>query len=492
LGYPLVMSIVVERESKYDVPVGFHLPDLCGAGAVARVGPPAVHELDAIYLDTVDLRLARHHVTLRRRTGGSDAGWHVKVPGATGSRTEYRAPLGARQLPDELDLQVRALRRGAPLHPVARIHTTRREYPLLDAGGRVLAMLARDEVRAEVAKADPREWQELEVELVEGDPRVLSEVDEVLRRAGARPSAAASKLARALGDRLCDPPTPQDPTLAAVLEYGRAQRDALLAKDPAVRRDESEAVHDMRVAVRRLRSTLRTFRPLWNPQRASKLRDELKWLADQLGPVRDGEVMRERLLAAVRAEPEHLVVGPIADRIREWLDADLAQGRQRLLAALDSTRYLALLDALDELLDAAPPDTAPRTLLARARKALRRADRDLDAAQTDPQLHEARKEFKRARYAAEALTPVGGKPAKRLAKRLADLQDVLGTHQDAAVTQALLLDLDDRARARGENGFTLGLLHARQREAGQRVLRDLPAAVRRARRGKYRRWLRAA
>jgi CHAD domain-containing protein len=485
------MNTVVERECKYDVPAGFDLPDLRRAGAVARVGPPAVHELDAIYLDTADLRLARHQVTLRRRTGGSDAGWHVKVPGANGSRTEYRAPLRARRLSAELEMQLRALRRGAPLHPVARIHTTRHEYPLLDPEGRVLALLAQDAVRAEIAKADPREWQELEVELVDGDPHVLSQVDEVLRRAGARRSGAASKLARALGDRLRDPPTPHDPTVAAVLQYARAQRDALLANDPAVRRDQPEAVHDMRVAVRRLRSTLRTFRPLWNPQRAGQLRDELKWLAAQLGPVRDGEVMRERLLAAVRAEAEELVAGAVADRIREWLDADLAHGRQRLLTALDSPRYLALLGDLDELLDAAPTDTPGRTLLARARKALRRADRDLDAAQTDPQLHEARKQFKRARYAAEALTAVAGKPAKQLAKRLTDLQDILGTHQDAMVTQALLLDLDNRARARREDGFTLGLLHARQREAGQRVLRELPAAVRRARRGKYRRWLRS-
>src|SRR5581483_6744522 len=144
--------------------------------------------------------------------------------------------------------------------------------------------------------------------------------------------------------------------------------------------DEPEAVHDMRVAIRRLRSTLRTFRPLWNQERAGAVRDELKWLADLLGPVRDGEVMLHRLTAAVRDEPPELVVGPVAERIREWLTGGVQRDRQRLLAALGSPRYLALLVALDELLDPAPQRVAPRTLRARAAKALRRADRDLDAA----------------------------------------------------------------------------------------------------------------
>ena len=485
------MATVTERESKYDVPPEFQLPDLARAGAVARVGPPAVHKLDATYLDTADLRLARHRVTVRRRSGGTDAGWHVKLPGTAGAREEHRAPPDGRNLPADLDLLVRALRRGAPLRAVARIRTTRREHPLRAADGRVLALLAQDEVDARVPDAAPRHWREVEVELVDGDRSVLADVDRGLRHAGARPAGSASKLARALADRLPDPPaTAGNRAVDAVVGYARAQRDAILANDPAVRRGEPEAVHDMRVAVRRLRSTLRTYRPLWNADRVGPVRDELRWLGQQLGAVRDGEVMLARLTEAVRAEPADLVRGPVAARIGEWLAADIARDRRRLLDALDARRYLALLDALDELLDAAPAPAARRTLIARARKALRRADGDLDAARTDPQLHESRKEYKRARYAAEALTSVAGKPAARLAKRLTTLQDVLGSHQDATVTRDLLLDYGQRAQAAGDDAFTYGLLHARQREAGERVLRDLPAARRKARRRKLRRWLR--
>lgn len=487
------MHGVVERELKYDVPEGFRLPDLSGAGDVAQVGAPAVHHLDATYLDTADLRLARHGVTVRRRSGGEDAGWHVKVPGGgSGERVEYRAPLDGESLPGGLDVQVRALRRDAPLAPVARIRTTRRERALYDPTGRVLALLAEDEVDAQVLETGSRRWQELEVELVDGDPRVLGQVDRVLRRAGARHGELPSKLARALAERMPQqPPVPADRVVAAVVGYARGKRDALLAQDPAVRRDEPEAVHDMRVAIRRLRSTLRTFRPLWEAGSAEGVREELAWLGQVLGSVRDREVMLLRLTQAVRAEPDELVAGPVGTRIREWLTADTAAARERLLETLDSPRYLVLLDALDDLLDAPPAPVRAGVLIRRAGRALRRADTELDAARTDPQRHEARKRFKRARYAVEALAPVARKPGRRLVARLTALQDILGAHQDAVVTRALLLDYGRRADAGGDSAFTYGLLHARQREAGEKVLADLPAAVRAARRRRLRRWLRA-
>jgi CHAD domain-containing protein len=105
-------------------------------------------------------------------------------------------------------------------------------------------------------------------------------------------------------------------------------------------------------------------------------------------------------------------------------------------------------------------------------------------------LHHARKGYKRARYAVEAVAPLAGKPARRLAKRLTALQDVLGTHQDSIVTGELLRDYGMRAHLDGDNAFTYGLLHARQHEAGERSLADLADARRRAGRPKLRRWAR--
>lgn len=277
----------------------------------------------------------------------------------------------------------------------------------------------------------------------------------------------------------------------AVVAYLRAQRDAIAANEPGVRDGDEDAIHDMRVAIRRLRSTLRSFRGMWERERVDALRGELKWLADKLGPVRDGQVMAARLAGAVRAEPRQLVVGPVEARIEQHLGHDTSDAMERVRGALDGDRYAGLLAEIDAMVGAAA-DRGDGWVRKRVRKAVRRADRMLDGADTageherDVQLHEARKAYKRARYAAE---PLDRKPAQRLAKRLKALQDVLGVHQDTVVTRAVLRDLGMRAFREGGNAFTYGLLHARQQVAGETALADLPGATRRARRKKVRRWL---
>jgi CHAD domain-containing protein len=277
----------------------------------------------------------------------------------------------------------------------------------------------------------------------------------------------------------------------AVVVYLRAQRDAIAAHEPGVLAGDADAVHDMRVAIRRARSTLRSFRGMWDRARVDALRGELKWLADRLGPVRDGQVMAARLAGAVRAEPRQLVVGPVEARIEQHLGHETSDAMGRVRGALDDDRYAALRGELDALIGEAAdrPDAWVRK---RVRRAVRRADRMLDATdapddhEREVRLHEARKAYKRARYAAE---PFRRKPARRLAKRLKALQDVLGAHQDAVVTRSVLRDLGMRAFREGGNAFTYGLLHARQQVAGEAALADLPATAKRARRRKVRRWL---
>jgi CHAD domain-containing protein len=485
------MATTTEVERKYEVPVDYALPDLTRLPSVAAVDPPAEHELDATYYDTPDLRLAAGRVTMRRRTGGTDAGWHVKRPVSdltktgTGDRTETHSPLTdpAGGVPAEVAAQVRELTHGEPLEPVAVIHTRRLERPLRGRDGTVLALVADDLVAA--TAGDPgtvQSWREVEVELVDGGRELLDEVEARLRATGARPAGTASKLARVLGDRW---PAP-DP----LREYLAKQRDALRDNEAGVRAGDAEAVHDMRVATRRLRSTLRTFRPLLPADRTEPLRGELRWLGERLGAVRDGDVMAARLAEAVAAEPPELVRGPVAERIRERLGARTGRARELLVEALDSSRYRMVLADLDRVAPEGEP--TGRELLRPARKAVRRADRRLAAADEatgparDLQLHEARKAYKRARYAAEA---VGGTPGRRLVKALTGLQDVLGAHQDAIVTGELLRELAQRADDHGENAFTYGVLLGRQREAAAHSLTGLPRARRKAERRKVRRWL---
>jgi CHAD domain-containing protein len=269
-------------------------------------------------------------------------------------------------------------------------------------------------------------------------------------------------------------------TAQAVLDYATAQRTVINQTTEGVRSGDPDAVHDMRVAIRRLRSTLRTFRGYWDRPRAEKLRAELKWLADRLGSVRDGQVMAATLTAALQAEPPELVVGPVAARLQRRLAATTLPARERLQETIDDVRFRALLADLDALLLRRPQQGGGRRLRKRAGGSLARADRLLARADRTPPdrrddaLHEARKAYKRGRYAVEAAG--SGKASKRLAKRLGALQDLLGEQHDTVVLRSLLREEGMRAFAAGENAFTYGLLHARQQERSDELMRDLPRA----------------
>ncbi|GHE09711.1 CYTH and CHAD domain-containing protein [Klenkia taihuensis] len=203
-----------EIERKFDVEETFALPDLAGVPGVASVGAPVVHELAATYYDTADLRLARARITLRRRTGGPDDGWHLKLPAAAGARRELHSPLGrALKAPPRAVLQpVLGVVRRAPAGQVATLATRRTVVPLLAEDGRVLAEVADDQVTGTALPAAAGEaavvttWREVEVELVDGDEELLGAVGAELVVSGARPSASAAKLTRVLADRLAGPP----------------------------------------------------------------------------------------------------------------------------------------------------------------------------------------------------------------------------------------------------------------------------------------------
>jgi len=200
------MATQREIESKLEVSVDLVLPDLAVLPGVTSVERPEAFELEAIYVDTADLRLAQAGMTLRRRTGGSDAGWHLKIPVSVDERAEIQAPLGPvdGQVPGELLAVTLAQVGDAQLGPVVLLHTRRSVCWLHDASGRVLAEVADDVVtsRAPVSREVLDQWREWEVELFEGDRALLAAVVELLKGAGATASGWSSKLARALGDRL--------------------------------------------------------------------------------------------------------------------------------------------------------------------------------------------------------------------------------------------------------------------------------------------------
>lgn len=473
------METATETERKYDVPETFELPDLIGAAGIVQVDGAETHDLDATYFDTEDLRLMKNRRTLRRRSGGHDAGWHLKTPADGDGRKEHRMSGDGAQVPGELRALVRTIVRTRPLKPIARLRTHRVETPLRDKKGRTLALIAQDQVRAESGK-DRSAWQEIEVELVDGDERVLDAVEKILLKAGARPAAGPSKVARALAGRLKEK-KPVKGQINPVSRYAHEQRDAILEHDPAARRGEEEAVHKMRVATRRLRSTLKSFRRWFAESVTADLGDELRWLAAALGGVRDPQVLEVKLLAGVEESGADFI--PAAQRIRAALEHRVVQGREELNAALESDRYLALLDRIDALVERRLPDAGNPA--AQARKVLAKADDQLDNALADgvdEELHAARKRYKQARYAVEVVAPESGKTAKRLVKALTDLQDGLGAHQDSSIARETLREI-------GPDSFHFGVLYGRQEAVAKETLIAVPALVRASRRKKVRRWL---
>ena len=471
----------LEIERTYDLPDNAtELPDLVAAthGAVSAVSDVGTVELEATYVDTEDLQLIRRRATLRRRTGGADAGWHLKRPVNGDTRQEIHWPLGdSADVPDDVREALTALAPGAQLRPIVRVSTSRERSVLRDASGVALAELCDDHVRASRldGSGSVMVWREVEVELIDGSESDLDAVQAALHGVGAVRAATSSKLARALaGHPAYRAPQPRvhDSGADALSSYLREQADRLRWADVDLRLDpDGEGVHDLRVQARRLRTALRVNRPLIDETLGRRLEDELRLLGRVLSPVRDRQVIHDLLADRVSAAaPER------ADHLLSLVHREEAPAEERIVsgmrAALNSARYLRLLTELDALADgdgltAVAGEPAATVLLDGPRRVLRRLQRQastVDSAagpdQRTTRLHDVRKSAKTLRYACEVVEPVVGEPAQRLALRAKRLQTVLGDHLDRVLLAEHLETLIRIPGLSAADGFTLGELHA--------------------------------
>ncbi|MEV7606794.1 CYTH and CHAD domain-containing protein [Paenarthrobacter sp. NPDC089322] len=484
----------VEVEQKFDADASTPLPELDKIDGVARVGEPITHALEAVYFDTQHLALAARGITLRRRSGGPDAGWHLKLPHSPGRRTEIHAPLGQPEIvPAELLDRVLAFTRGHALGPVATLNTERISYSLYQGDGGRIAEFVDDHVEAHVSVGGEREenWREWEVELNGGltdgsEDTFLAAAAARLASAGANPSERTSKLATALGDSWPrakgsgrEVPRRKGPAVVPVLNYLDAQVAKMLLEDAHVRMNREDAVHQMRSLTRRIRSVLHSYRKLFKASPVQELEAELKSLAKTLGRYRDVEVLHERLRKGLDELPVKLVLGPLQAELDERMKVRADTAMAAIRTRLNNPRYFRLLDDLEAFLDApaiAPRGTGParKTTAKLVRKATKRlAKRHETAAraavgpQRDTAFHDVRKTAKKLRFAAAAVESVHGKRAAKLADAAHDVQTVLGEHQDSAVARAELLKLGS-ASGVGNGAFTYGVLHAAERAAADK------------------------
>ena len=446
-----------EIELKFASHPSFDLSSIRGRAGVVEVEQLSPLTLHSAYYDTVDLRLARNGVTLRHRTGDEGPMWTLKLPTAdtrASIRDELDFETSSDEPPAEATELVAGFARTAALDQVAVLETKRDRWKLLGAGAAELALVYDDEVAVIENGHVVTRFREIELESVSvGVKRVLA-MGEALHDAGAVPCEPVPKAVRALGPRATAPPDlPPVPALAPSAPGGDAVKammvrsvDRLISHHAPARLGDDEGVHQMRVAVRRLRSDLRTFSPMIDQTWSTEVIPELKWLADLLGDTRDLDVLSERFeRTGSDLEPD---IAPLLETMR-GLRAD---SRAALYGGLRSKRYGELLEKLVRSAQNAPLTAeAARPCseilipyVAATWNKLRKSARPARRSSSAEQLHKIRIRAKRVRYATEAIAPAleteGGKAAN-FARAAAKLQDVLGEHQDAIVAQARIREL---------------------------------------------------
>lgn len=495
------------RRYVVEVSLSGPLPNLVYVDRVIAVTEPESDEFAALYLDTANHRLARQSMTLCRVDGGADEGWWLDAGDDAGGPARIREPLGrSARPPAGLARRVRVLTRHETLRRVTTVRTTRVQRRLLDETGAVLGTVSDDVVRAQPARAHAPTsvWRQVSV-TIHGDHQQLGPaVLDRLESAGLHPREAVPVPPRIFAGLL--PPAsatgPDTRSGDVLLAYLRRQETELIRGDARARRDEPDAVHRMRVATRRLRAALATYASLIDRSRTEPVRRELAWLGAVLGAPRDAEVVRDRLRRQVCALAPDLVRGAVPARIEQETAARHELAHAELVRALDSQRYLCLLDSLEEL-TVSPPlldgagHPARVGLVPVVRTACRRVDRlaaRADAA-TDPEervdlLHKVRRAAKRARYTAESVTPALGRRAARVASAMEQLQEVLGEYQDSLVAQPVLASMATAAHEAGEDSFTYGVLYGLEQGRAEAALARYPRVRDAARAHAGRRWLR--
>jgi CHAD domain-containing protein len=501
-----------DLELKFAVGPAFVLPDLTGAGAVARMYALPTRDLRATYWDTVDRRLARWGITLHHRSNDGDRpNWALTLPassttgGAAGnSRSEIEAEGSADAVPSPMADLVTAHTRSHPLTAAVDLATRRAGWRLVAFDGQVLAELLVDDVRVMDGDAVRSEFGEIELQAHRATPDDLAALTARLLAAGAVGAAPVPTAIRSLGPSASGMPDvvvrefgPED---AAGWAVRAAIADALvriIRHDPGTRLGDEEALHQLRVGVRRLRSDLRTVRSLLSPDWAPGLDAELKRLAGMLGTVRDLDVL------LIHMESTHGdLMAPLEPMLADLRDRHAA-ARSALLDELRSDQYAQLLERLvvlarDPDLSEAGFEPAGVVLPGLAAKSWRRLERRVDALDdaeraSDAELHRVRIAAKRARYAAElaarCVAPEQAEDAHRFAEDLGELQDLLGRHQDAVVAVS-----ETHAAASAHEGdlaliVAAGRVIERELQAARRERRRFPELWRSLSRPRRRRWM---
>jgi len=508
MGAEAASQVPTEVEAKLLVPRPADLRDVARMTEIGDYRLRAIRplRLHTRYLDTADLALARHGVALRVRRDGKrwelTAKWEGSVDGVIHSRPELTIALAGEppnpfHLNDPaLHVALAAIIAGRPLRLVLVSDMLRRRLELLrkDAAddAPVLAEIALDQVHLHGDGEGPTQrYCELEIEQQAGSVADLNAVVALLRERFELLPSAETKFSRGLellhGYRRSPSSTPtivpSDTATEAARKIAGLQLAMIRKHDPGTRSGENvESLHDMRVAVRRLRAGLRTMQAGLPEALCVQLRDELRWLGEVLGAVRDLDVQIDRVAAFGASVPAALR-GSFAE-FHEYLARRRDAQRATMLAELDSRRYGQLLQRLERFAGGrtrvvgvsagrVPAIAIAADGLTRAYRKLLKQGRAVQGAPLPEELHQLRIRAKRLRYPLEFFGAVAGKPAARAARRLARLQDLLGTYNDSVVAAEFVQGYVDAVETELPKSamMTLGALIGSEISRGERLRR---------------------
>jgi CHAD domain-containing protein len=474
------MRTMTEQEDKFEVDPDWVMPQLTELVPDGGRLDQQTRKLDNTYFDTPGAGLRLFGITLRRRVGGSETGWQLKVPSGT-ARTELQSGSRTRTLPPALGKGVQGLLAGENLDAVAKIKTTRTAYRVVNADGDLVLEIADDQVESGPPDGDSmlHSWREVEIEVgPAGNKKDLKRARKLLLAAGVSPNASKTKLDRALGPALSDGQAraAKAGTVGELVTAYVATQCQILASNDVGMRTDMPAIHKTRVAVRRLRSTLRIFAKVFKSSPAEELDEELSWYADALGEVRDRDILSTRLIKQIAELPPDQIRGPIEAEITNKLAAERQEAMERLNEAMCTPRYMHLVQLL-RAWHTAPPLTRAAGKKAKSAvryvdKAMRKAEKRLRKADDIEQLHRARKAMKRARYAAELVEPAD-KGMKAVARDAEEMQTLLGEHQDAVIAARFLAEVSSADGISEGSGFTYGVLMAHEVQRAARVRASL-------------------
>lgn len=476
----MILNEKLEREVKLRTAHGFRLPHYPG-----RVVPRRV--FTSTYFDTKRYALGCLGITLRRRIEQNKIKWQLKLP-SDSSRLELEIPGQPRKIPSEFRKLLFALLREEEVMPIAKLRTERHGFQV-HQNSKILAEISQDSVALLDGRQIKRRFFETEIELIDGNEKDLAQIKEMMTKAGAFEGDSRPKVFQALDLNLpetfplVDATAPPIDHLKAILKH---QVREILIHDPGTRLGKDpEELHQMRVATRRFRALLRTGHDFLDPEWTNLLRQEVGWLGGTLGTVRDYDV----LLADLQLEIETLdrEDQTTFQQLFSLLLRHRKSARTKMLEALQSPRFLMVLNQLEHAAyfpESVPTEVTLHEISARQFKKLRRCVEKLDKNYSDEDLHQVRIRAKRARYAAELAEQSVGKPASQFIRQMKKFQDLLGSHQDAVMTEYRLRELLQSSHS-VKAGFSVGQIVERLRMRREEVRAQFGACWKKVRkRGK--------